>query len=138
MSAQTVKFEYDPVNNILFTEDDYSIQSPEDVEEFIRLNVEKLESIGRKVYIISKIDGLHIGASVSELYGQRAREVFQKYILGFARYGEDPSARMTVRTASRKARLESHIYGTRAEAVQAVLQMQSGAARPASEDALSD
>lgn len=90
------------------------------MEEFIRINLEKLESIGHRVYLISKIDGLQVGAGVSEYYGRRAREVFQKYVLGFARYGEDPAARMTVRTASKKANLESNIYNTREEAVAAI------------------
>lgn len=128
MSSQTVRFEYDPEKNILFTEDDFSLQTEQDVEDFIRLNLEKLESIGRRVYMISRIDGLRIGAGVSENYGRRSREVFQGHILGFARYGGDPSARMTVRTASKKARLESSIYDTREEAVRAVEQMKSGAA----------
>ncbi len=126
MNIQTVKFEYDPERNILFTEDNFSIQTEKDVEEFVRINLAKLEDIGRKVYLISKIDGLHIGANVSELYGRRSREVFESHILGFARYGDDPSARMTLRTASKKARLESNIYGSREEAVRAVEQMKAG------------
>lgn len=127
MPAQTVKFEYDPERNILFTEDDFSISNEQEADEFIRINLEKLESIGRKVYLISKIDGLHVGAGASEYYGRRAREVFQRFVLGFARYGEDPAARMTVRTSSKKAHLESHIYNTREEAIQAVEQMKAGA-----------
>lgn len=128
MSDNAIRFEYDRERNILFTEDDYSIQTEQDVEDFIQLNLAKLEEIGRRVYMISRIDGLRIGAGVSENYGRRSREVFQDHILGFARYGGDPSARMTVRTASKKARLESSIYDTREEAVRAVEQMKSVAA----------
>ncbi len=126
MALQTVRFEYDPEINVLFTEDDYSISSGQDVDEFIRLNQEKLESLGRRVYMISKIDGLHIGAQASEYFGQRAREVFQKYILGFARYGENPVARMTVRTSSKKAKLESNICKTREEAIRVIEQIKKG------------
>jgi len=86
-----------------------------------------LESIGHKVYLISKIDGLHVGAAVSEYYGRRAREVFQRFVLGFTRYGDDPAARMTVRTASKKADLESHIYNTREEAIAAIEAMKKTA-----------
>jgi len=130
VSENAIRFEYDRERNILFTEDNFSIQTEQDVEDFIRLNLAKLEEIGRRVYIISKIDGLHIGANVSELYGRRAREVFADHILGFARYGDDPSARMTLRTASKKARLESNLYVTREEAVRAAGQMKAAAAAP--------
>ena len=126
MAIQTVRFEYDAERNILFTEDDYSLSSEQDVDDFIRLNQEKLESLGRRVYMVSKIDGLHIGAQVSEYFGQRAREVFQKYILGFARYGENPAARMTVRTSSKKAKLESNICNTREEAIRVIKQIMKG------------
>lgn len=135
MSTQTVKFEYDPENNILFTEDDFSITTKAEADEFIRINLEKLESIGHKVYLISRIDGLHVGAAVSEYYGGKAREVFQKYILGFARYGEDPAARMTVRTSSKKANLESNIYNTRQEAISAIESMKGASGQPAKPDA---
>lgn len=126
MSIQTVRFEYDPEINVLFTEDDYSINSEQDVDEFIRLNQEKLESLGRRVYMISKIDGLHIGAQVSEYYGHRSREVFHKHILGFSRYGENPMARMTVRTSSKKAKLESNICNTREESIRVIEQIKKG------------
>ncbi len=128
MSTQTVKFEYDPEKNILFTEDDYSIKTEQDVDDFIKINLDKLREIGHRVYLISRIDGLHVAAGVSEYYGCRARQVFQEFILGFARYGEDPASRMTVRTASKKANLESNIYSTREEAVQAIEQMKQNVA----------
>jgi hypothetical protein len=131
MSSQTIKFEYDPGRNILFTEDDYSVQTEKEVDDFILINLQKLESIGRKVYMISKIDGLRIGAGVSEYYGRRSRDVFQNHILGFARYGDEPSARMTVRTASKKAKLESNICDSREEAVRAVERMKAAAGPPA-------
>ncbi|MDI6740119.1 MAG: hypothetical protein QME74_07125, partial [Candidatus Edwardsbacteria bacterium] len=82
-----------------------------------------LELIGHKVYLISRIDGLHVGPAVSEYYGKRASEVISKYILGFARYGENPSARMTVRTASHRAKLVSNIYDSKEQAIAAVEQM---------------
>jgi hypothetical protein len=123
MSTQSIKFDYDPERNILFTEDDFNIATEQEVEEFIRQNLEQLRALGHPVYMISKIDGLHIGARISEYYGQRSREVFKGHILGFARFGENPAARMTVRTASRKAGLESNICNTREEAVRIIEQM---------------
>jgi hypothetical protein len=123
MSTQSIKFDYDPERNILFTEDDFNVATEQEVDEFIRQNLEQFRALGHPVYMISKIDGLHIGARISQYYGQRSREVFRNHILGFARYGENPSARMTVRTASRKAGLESNICNTREEAVRVIEQL---------------
>ena len=125
MASQTVRFEYDAGRNILFTEDDYEITTEKDVDDFVKINLEQLEKIGHKMYIICKIDGLHISASVSEYYGKRIKEIIGQYNHGFARYGENPAARMTVRTASRKADLESNIYSSREEAIEAIVRMQN-------------
>ena len=126
MSSQSIKFDFDPERNILFTEDDFSVATEQDVDEFIRLNLEQFKSLGHPVYLVSRIDGLHIGAQISEYYGRRSRQVFKDHILGFARYGENAASRMTVRTASRKAGLESNICNTREEAVQIIEQMKPG------------
>jgi hypothetical protein len=126
--ARIINFEYDPQKNILFTRDDYDLNTEQDVDDFIAINLAQLEKLGRKVYVISRIDGLRVAAPVSEYYGRKARGVFEKHILGLVRYGEDPAARMTVRTASRKAQLESNIFNTREEAVAAVEKMKQQAA----------
>ncbi|MBI4726495.1 hypothetical protein HY768_04610 [candidate division TA06 bacterium] len=71
MASQTVKFEYDPVRNILFTEDEYLISSERDVDEFLFRYLKKLEEIGHRVYVISHIDGLEVHASLYDYYGKK-------------------------------------------------------------------
>jgi hypothetical protein len=120
MPPNTVTFEFDEKRNILFTEDHFELNGPQDIDEFIKVNIDELERLGRRVYVISKIDDLHIRADVTDYYGQRARGVFEKYVIAFARYGENPLSRMSVRTSARKSKLESNIYNTRQEAIAAI------------------
>ena len=125
MAANIVKLDYDPQRNIVFTEDEYQITIGAEVDAFIDQNQRFLETIGHKVYIISKIDGLRIGPAVAEYYGKRVREVFDQYLLGFARYGHDSTARMSVRTSSHRAKLVSNIYDTKEQAIEAIERMKA-------------
>ncbi len=113
-----VTLDYDAEKNIVFTIDNWDISSREDVDEFFAEHVKHFEKIGQKFYMISNIDNLVIHASVLEYYGETARKTVGHFLLGFARWGENDVARMGIRTSSMKARLESHIFRTREEAVQ--------------------
>lgn len=120
----TVELEYDPERNIVFTVDHWDIKSVEDVDEFFDAHVKFFEKIGRKFYMISHVDDLKIHPSVLEYYGETARRVVGKYLLGFARWSTDELARMAIRTSSIKARLESHMFRTRDEAINYILSLQ--------------
>src|SRR5512136_969087 len=100
-----VKFEYDSERNIVFTEDHWEIKTREDVEAFFAEYLKYFESLGKKVYMISDIDDLRVHAEIVEYYGETARSTVGQYLLGFARYGTQDLARMTVRTSSLKAKL---------------------------------
>jgi hypothetical protein len=120
MVSQTVKFEYDQSKNTLFVEDDYVINSEDEVDAFLKLYADKFKEIGRKAYIIACIDGLRINSKVHEYYGRQVKKLLDGSILGFARYGRDPMARMTVRTSSRKVNYDINIYDTKDQAIEAV------------------
>ncbi|MDQ7799084.1 MAG: hypothetical protein RDU76_09125 [Candidatus Edwardsbacteria bacterium] len=120
MASQTVKFEYDQERNILFVVDDYEINTPEEADAFLDLYSRKFKEIGRKAYIIACIDGLRINSKVHEYYGRQVKKLLDGSILGFARYGRDPMARMTVRTSSRKVNFDINIHDTKEQAVEAV------------------
>lgn len=120
MSTQTVKFEYDQQRNILFTEDDFEVNGPEDADALCLLYQRQFERIGRPVHVVSKIDGLLVAAPASEYYGNKCRELARGRVLQFARYGENSVARMSVRTSALKARFEANIFNSREEAVAAV------------------
>ena len=130
MEEKTVKFEYDAVNNIVFTDDNYQVNTEADVDDFFRQYTDYLVPLGRKVNMISKIDGLHISAAISPYYGKRAKETVIQYVLNFARYGENPTARMTVRTSSRKADLETNICDSREQALEYLLKLMGQPEKP--------
>jgi len=121
MSSQTVKFEYDPERNILFTDDDYQVRSPEDAENFFDLYRQQLSKIGRKVHLVTKIDGLHIAPHMEGHYGEVARKVSSEWFINFARYGESALSRLGITDAAKKADFVTSVHKTREEAVKAVM-----------------
>ncbi len=112
-----VVFEYDPVKNIVFTEDHWDVKTQADVDGFFEEYRKYFEQIDRKIYLISNIDDLRVHAAVAEYYGATAKTTVGHYLLGFARWGSNDVSRMTVRTSSLKADLESNIFNTREEAI---------------------
>ncbi len=119
----SVTFEYDAEKNLVFSEDNWEIKTREDVDAFIAEYQKFLQNLGKKVYMVSHIDGLLVHASVAGYYGETARTTIGNYMLGFARWGTNDWARMTVRTTSLKAKFTVNIYDTREEAVQAIEEM---------------
>ncbi|OGF01621.1 MAG: hypothetical protein A2024_05560 [Candidatus Edwardsbacteria bacterium GWF2_54_11] len=120
MASQTVTFEYDESKNILFVEDDYVINSEDEVDAFLKLYADKFKVIGRKVRLVACIDGLKINHKVQDYYGEQVKKLLEGTIICFARYGRDPMSRMTVRTASRKVNFDINIYDTKEQAIEAV------------------
>jgi len=115
-----VKFEYDPKLNIVFTDDKGEIKTREDVDDFFEKYRKFFEKLGKKVYMVSHIDGLLVRSQIAEYYGERARATVGHYLLGFARWGTNDWARMTVRTTSLKAKMIANIYDTKEAAIAAI------------------
>lgn len=120
MASQTVRFEYDADGNTLFAQDDFEIISENDVEAFLALYRGQVDRIGHPVYVVTQIDGLKVGGKVFAHYGRALKAFADRWYLGIARWGTDPAARMTVRTASLSAKYDVNIFATREEAVAAV------------------
>ncbi len=120
MASQTVTFEYDESKNILFVEDDYVINSEDEVDAFLKLYADKFKVIGRKVRLVACIDGLKINHKVQDYYGEQVKKLLEGTIICFARYGRDPMSRMNVRTSSRKVNFDINIYDTKEQAIEAV------------------
>lgn len=120
---RSVKFEYNAQKNTVFTEDNWEIKTREDVDAFFAEYEKFFKDLNKKVFVISHIDGLLVHASVAEYYGEAARTTIGNYVLGFARWGTNDWARMTVRTTSLKTKLTVNIYDTREEAIQAIEKM---------------
>jgi hypothetical protein len=124
MASQTVVFEYDKERNILFANDDYEITTDAGADAFLKLYRERLEQIGHRVYIVTSIDGLRVGGKVYAYYGTILKALADKWYLGIARWGTDPTSRMTVRSASLKGGYEINIFDSREKAIESILQLQ--------------
>jgi flavorubredoxin len=116
-------FEYDEEKNILFTEDHWELWAREDVDEFFAEYEEYFNNLGKKVYIVSNINNLLVHAKIADYYGETAKNTIAQYILGFARWGTNDRARMTVRTTSLKANIPPNIYNSKEAAVKAIEEM---------------
>lgn len=112
-----IVFEYDAEKNIVFTEDHWDIKTEADVDTFYEEHRKYFDQVGKKFYMISNIDDLRVHAAVAVYYGTTAKATVGHYLLGFARWGSNDVSRMTVRTSSLKADLESNIFNTREEAI---------------------
>ena len=119
----SVEFEYDAELNIVFTEDNGEIKTREDVDIFFAQYKNFFQKLGKKVYMISHIDKLLVRAGIADYYGDTARATVGDYLLGFARWGTNDWARLTVRTTSLKAKLTPNIYDTREQAIEAIKKM---------------
>jgi len=120
-----VKFEYDEELNVVFTEDHWEVKTREDVDQFFAEYKKYFSALGKKVYMISNIDHLLVHASIADYYGETARSTVGHYLLGFARYGTNEWARMTVRTTSLKASMTPNIHDNREAAIEAVEKLKS-------------
>lgn len=121
--ATNIIFEYDPERNIVFTEDHWEIKTKEDVDAFFAEYKKFFEKLGKKVYMVSNINNLLVHAPIAEYYGETSRATVGQYLLGFARWGTNEWARMTVRTTSLKAKMTPNIYDTREEAIEVIEKM---------------
>lgn len=106
---------------MLFAEDDFEVNTPEDADLFVDLYREQFEKIGRPVNIVARVDGLYINDSVRAYYGNRSRPVSQHWCLNFARYGSTAIGRMNAKFMGKKAEFETAVYQTREEAAAAVI-----------------
>lgn len=120
MASQTVRFDYDPARNVLFVEDEYTVNTPGEVDAFLAHYESKFREIGRKVYMVVGIDGLRVGGQAFVYYGARIKALSGQWLLGLARWGTDPLARMTVRAASVTAKYDITIYDSKQAAIAAI------------------
>lgn len=118
-----VVFEYDAENNIVFVDDSWDIRTREDVDQFFERYGDFVRKVGRKFWMVAHIDNLIVHAGIAEYYGEVAHRTVREHLLGFARWGSNARARMTVRTTALKAKMAQNIYDTREDAIRAIEEM---------------
>jgi hypothetical protein len=120
-----VIFQYDRNRKILYVEDQWDIRTKEDVDAFFAEYDQFIKTVGEKFWMVAHIDKLAIHADAAEYYGQRARAATSELLLGLARWGEDSTARMALRTTAMKARMPYDMYSSREEAERAIERMKA-------------
>jgi hypothetical protein len=120
MPDATVEFEYDQAANTFFVEPRGELRTREEVDRFFEHYVRFLGQLGHNVYMVANVDGLRVHSAVAEYYGDSARAKVMGKLLGYARYANDPQARMLIRTASLKGKLKPNIYDSREQAIEAI------------------
>ncbi len=121
---------YDAGRNLVVSEDHAKLETEQQVDEFLDQYRRFWAGLGKKSWLVTNIDGLFIAGQVADYYAERSRELFGKYLLGYARWATDSWARMSVRTTSLKAKMPATIYASRAEAEAAIEEMRRRAQAP--------
>lgn len=122
--ASQVTFEYDSVRNLVFSEDHAKLETEEQVDAFFDEYRRYWEALGKKSWLVTNIDDLFVAGQMADYYAETSLRIMGKHLLGFARWGTNSWARMSVRTTALKAKMPATIFSSRAEAEAAVEKMQ--------------
>ena len=118
------RFIFDPQENILFINlAALRIESREQVDEICRVTAEILQQHGGRAYSIVNYEGTEIAAEVVDYYGERIKELYDRYSLTTVRYSSSGYTRSMLRYLGAAIDLESNIFATRDEAIRAIQEL---------------
>lgn len=115
------RFKLDPGQNILFI--DFAglrIDSRDQVDVMSDCVREAYEGQGRRIYAIVNYEGTEIAPELIDYYGERIKELADKYGIGTVRYSSSGFTRSMLRYLGAAKDLESNIFATREEAIDAI------------------
>lgn len=119
------RFILDPKDNILFI--DFAglrIKSREQVEEMARHVRSAVEARGRRVYAVVNYEGTEIGPEIVDYYGDRIKELQDRYAISTVRHSSSGLTRSVLRYLGAARDLESNIFTTRDEAIRSIREME--------------
>lgn len=123
------RFVLDEDENILFINfADLRIESREQVDELARLVGEAVEAKGKRVYSIVNYEGTEIAPEIMEYYGERIKNLGDRYAISTVRYSSSGLTRSVLRYLGAAVDLESNTFTTRAEAIRAIREKESRSA----------
>ena len=118
------RFIFDPQENILFINlAALRIESREQVDDICRVTAETLQQHGGRAYSIVNYEGTEIAAEVVDYYGERIKELYDRYSLTTVRYSSSGYTRSMLRYLGAAIDLESNIFATRDEAIRAIQEL---------------
>jgi PAS domain S-box-containing protein len=118
------RFIFDSRENILFINlAALRIESREQVDEICRVTSEIIEQHGGRSYSIVNYEGTEIAPEIVDYYGERIKELYDRYSLTTVRYSSSGFTRSVLRYLGAAKDLESNIFATREEAIRAIQEL---------------
>lgn len=120
------RFTLDREQNILFINfADFRIESRAQVDEMARIVAEAAVSAGGRVYSVVNYEGTEIAPHIVDYYGERIKELQDRYSVSTVRYSSSGLTRSVLRYLGAAVDLESNIFTTRDEAIRAIRELES-------------
>ncbi|MDX6710329.1 MAG: hypothetical protein QOH96_1345 [Blastocatellia bacterium] len=120
------RFVLDEKENILFINfAGLRIETRDQVDELARLVREAVEPTGARVYSIVNYEGTEIAPQIMEYYGERIKDLQDRYAISTVRYSSSGFTRSVLRYLGAAVDLESNTFTTREEAIRAIREKES-------------
>ncbi len=120
------RFTLDREQNILFINfADFRIESRAQVDEMARHVREAVAGEGGRVYSVVNYEGTEIAPEIVDYYGERIKELQDRYAVSTVRYSSSGLTRSVLRYLGAAVDLESNIFTTRDEAIRAIRELES-------------
>jgi PAS domain S-box-containing protein len=118
------RFVFDSEENILFINlAELRIETRAQVDEICRVTTRIIEEHGRRSYSIVNYEGTEIAPSIMDYYGERIKELYDRYSLTTVRYSSSGFTRSVLRYLGAAKDLESNTFTTREEAIRAIQEL---------------
>ncbi|HEX8139647.1 MAG TPA: ATP-binding protein [Pyrinomonadaceae bacterium] len=119
------RFVLDQKENILFINfAGLKIESRAQVDEMARYVRESVERNGGRVYAVVNYEGTEITPEIVQYYGERIKELQDRYAMTTVRYSSSGLTRSVLRYLGAAFDLESNIFTTREEAIRAIQELE--------------
>ncbi len=120
------RFILDREQNILFINfADFRIESRAQVDEMAQLVREAVAGNGGRVYSVVNYEGTEIAPHIVDYYGERIKELQDRYSVSTVRYSSSGLTRSVLRYLGAAVDLESNIFTTRDEAIRAIQELEN-------------
>lgn len=118
------RFIFDSRENILFINlAELRIENRAQVDEICRVTTGTIEQHGRRSYSIVNYEGTEIAPAIMDYYGERIKELYDRYSLTTVRYSSSGFTRSVLRYLGAAKDLESNTFTTREEAIRAIQEL---------------
>ncbi len=118
------RFILDHRENILFINfAGLRIESRAQVDEMARLVREAYEARGERMYAVVNYEGTEIAPEMIDYYGERIKELHDRYGISTVRYSSSGFTRSALRYLGAAKDLESNTFVTREEAIRAIREL---------------